>query len=78
MIVLIQINQVKSLTGELKVTVSKEKEIYFQNIKDNCDLNEDLFQKITKSYKGLILLMEQISEKMKEISGIWKDIYNLF
>ena len=69
------LNQVKSLTGELKVTVSKEKEIYFQNIKDNCDLNEDLFQKITKSYKGLILLMEQISEKMKEISGIWKDIY---
>ena len=69
------LNQVKSLTGELKVTVSKEKEIYFQNIKDNCDLNEELFQKITKSYKGLILLMEQLSDKMKEISELWKDIY---
>ena len=69
------LNQVKSLTGELKVTVSKDKEIYCQNIKDNCDLNEELFQKITKSYKGLILLMEQLSDKMKEISEIWKDIY---
>ena len=58
------------------MTVSKDKEIYCQNIKDNCDLNEDLFQKITKSYKGLILLMEQISEKMKEISQYWKELYN--
>ena len=69
------LNQVKSLTGELKVTVSKEKEIYLQNIKDNCDLNEESFQKITKSYKGLILIMEQLSDKMKEISELWKDIY---
>ena len=35
----ILLNQVKSLIGELKVTVSKEKEIYLQNIKDNSDLN---------------------------------------
>ena len=35
----ILLNQIKSLIGELKVTVSKEKEIYLQNIKDNCDLN---------------------------------------
>ena len=69
------LNQVKSLTGELKVTVNKEKEIYFQNIKDNCDLNEELLQKITKSYKELILLIEQLSDKMKEISELWKNMY---
>ena len=69
------LNQVKSLSGELKVTVSKEKEIYLENIKDYCDLNEELFQKITKAYKGLISLMEQLSDKMKEISELWKDIY---
>ena len=69
------LNQIKSLTGELKVTVSKEKEIYLENIKDNCDLNEELFQKITKAYKELVLLMEQLSDKMKEISELWKDIY---
>ena len=69
------LNNVKSLTGELKVTVSKEKEIYLENIKDNCDLNEQLLQKITKGYKALILLMEKLSEKMKELSELWKDIY---
>ena len=69
------LNQVKSLTGEILVSINKEKEIYYENIKDNVELNEDLFQKITKSYKDLILLMDQLSEKMKEISGLWKDIY---
>ena len=69
------LNQVKTLTGEIKVTVSKEKEIYLENIKDNCILNEELLQKITKGYKALILLMEQLSDKMKELSELWKDIY---
>ena len=69
------LNQVKTLDGELKVTVSKEKEIYLENIKDYADLNEELLQKITKGYKALILLMEQLSEKMKELSELWKEIY---
>ena len=69
------LNQIKTLTGELKVTVSKEKEIYSENIKDNCDLNEVLLQKITKGYKSLILIMEQLSDKMKELSELWKDIF---
>lgn len=69
------LNNVKTLSGELKVTINKEKEIYFANIKDNMDLNIELLQKLTKGYKGLIVLMEQINDKMKEISEIWKDIY---
>jgi hypothetical protein len=39
------------------------------------DINIELLQKLTKGYKGLIVLMEQMTEKMKEISEIWKDIY---
>ena len=69
------LKDIKTLSGELNVTVNKEKEIYFANIKDNMDLNIELLQKLTKGYKGLVVLMEQISEKMKEISEIWKDIY---
>ena len=69
------LNSIKSLDGQLKVTVSKEKEIYFENIKDYVNLNEDILQKITKGYKALILIMEQLGDKMKEISELWKDIY---
>lgn len=71
----INLSDVKTLSGELNVTVNKEKEIYFANIKDNMDINIELLQKLTKGYKGLVILMEQMSEKMKEISEIWKDIY---
>jgi sorting nexin-7/30/sorting nexin-8 len=69
------LNQVKSLDGQLKVTISKEKEIYFENIKDYLNLNEDLLQKITKGHKALILLMEQLGDKMKELSDLWKAVY---
>ena len=49
--------------------------MYLQNIEDNCNINEDLLQKVTKSYKSLMLLMTQISEKMKEISNLWKLVH---
>ena len=70
------ISESKSLNGEVKVTLNNEKEIYFANIKDNADINEEILQKITKNYKALILLMQQVSDKMKEISDIWKILYN--
>ena len=70
------LSKVKSLTGEINVTVSNDKEIYFQNIKNIADLNISIFQKITKGYKSLMTQMDQISEKMKEISQYWKEIYN--
>jgi sorting nexin-7/30/sorting nexin-8 len=69
------LNQVKTFDGELNVTVSKEKEIYFENIKDYADLNEEILKKITTEYKALITLMDQISDRMKEISELWKDLY---
>ena len=70
-----QIKEMKTLEGEIKITVTKEKEMYLQNIEDNCDINEELLQKVTKAYKSLILLMGQTSEKMKEISELWKLVH---
>ena len=70
------LRNIRSLTGEINVTVSNDKEIYFQNIKNIADLNISIFQKITKGYKSLMTQMDQISEKMKEISQYWKEIYN--
>jgi len=42
------LKDIKTLSGELNVTVNKEKEIYYANIKDNMDLNIELLQKLTK------------------------------
>ena len=70
-----KVSEIKTLEGDIKITVTKEKEMYLQNIEDNCNINEELLQKVTKSYKSLIVLMAQVSEKMKEISSLWKLIY---
>jgi hypothetical protein len=70
-----QIKEIKTLEGDIKITVTKEKEMYLQNIEDNCDINEELLQKITKAYKSLILLMGQTSDKMREISDLWKLVH---
>ena len=69
------LGEIKSLEGDIKISVSKEKEMYLKNIQDNCYLNMELLQKITKAYKELMLIMSQSYEKMKEISFLWKQIH---
>ena len=69
------VKEFKTLEGDIKISVTKEKEMYLQNIEDNCNINEELLQKVTKSYKSLMLLMAQVSDKMKEISNLWKLVH---
>jgi hypothetical protein len=69
------VKEIKTIEGDIKISVTKEKEMYLQNIEDNCNINEDLLQKVTKAYKSLMLLMNQVSEKMKEISNLWKIVH---
>ena len=65
----------KSIDGQIRISVSKEKETYLENIKDNADINIKIMQQITKAYKVLITHMKQSGEKMKEISELWKKLY---
>ena len=69
------IGEIKTLEGDIKISVSKEKEMYLKNIQDNCYLNMDLLQKITKAYKALMLIMAQSYDKMNEISSLWRQIH---
>ena len=68
----ISLEDFKSLSGKIKVSITKEKEVYFMNIKDNTKINEGIIKKINKSYKNLIVIMNNACEKMKEISDLWK------
>jgi len=69
------IGEIKTLEGDIKISVSKEKEMYLKNIQDNSYLNEELLQKITKAYKALMNLMTEITVKMKEISCLWNQVH---
>ena len=67
--------ELKTLDGQINIEITKEKEIYFDNIKNYSKSNYALLQKITKSYKSLLNIMQQMSDKMKEISLLWKQVF---
>ena len=69
------VGEIKTVEGDIKISVSKEKEIYLKNIEKNCCITEDLLQKVTKAYKGLLIMMSQVTDKMKEISVLWKQVH---
>ena len=70
------LKDIKTLDGKMNVAISKEKEIYLENIKDICDINETVIKKITQNYKQLTELMKQVSEKLKETGELWKIMYD--
>ena len=72
----ITLEDIKSLNGKIKISFNKEKEVYFMNIKDNTKINESILKKINKSYKNLIEIMQSANDKMKEISELWKLLYD--
>ena len=69
----LSLEDIKSLNGKIKISINKEKEVYFMNIKDNTKINESILKKINKSYKNLIQIMQSANDKMKEISDLWKN-----
>ncbi len=70
------IRDMKTVEGQIKISVSNEKEIYLDNIKDYADLYIQTLEQITKAYKSLINFTHQASEKMLEISELWKKLYD--
>ena len=68
------VRELKTLDGQVNIEITKENEIFFDNIKNYSKGNYQLLQKITKSYKSLLNIMQQMADKMKEISLLWKQV----
>ena len=68
------INDFKTKTGFIKVSLSNDKEEYFKTIKENCLNYQITLSNITKAYKNLINTMINVSEQMKSIAEIWKSL----
>ena len=69
------INENQSFSGRANVDVKKEKEIFFENIKDNIAYNEILFTKLNENFKLLKVQIENITLKIDEIAQIWNEIH---
>ena len=68
------VRQIKTMSGEVDIGINDEKEIYFENIKNYAKGNYQLLQKITKGYKSIMNIMQQLSNKMKDVSKLWKQV----
>ena len=67
-----RINDFNNVDGLIKVNLSADNEIYFQNIIDDIEMNESLMTQIVHGYKNLFKLVLEINEKMTEIGYLWK------
>ena len=73
----IDIKDRKSLNGELKIKINKEKEIYLENIRDNTIYNSNLFKKLNNNFKSLNDEFSLVIKRLEIISDIYKQIYEV-
>ena len=68
--------EIKSLNGEINISINRDKELLADKIKEISETNEDLMKKITKEYKILNLHLQGVISKIKDINLIWNQLYN--
>jgi sorting nexin-7/30/sorting nexin-8 len=68
------IKENQSLFGKASIEVKKEKEIFFENIKDNVAFNETLLTKLNENLKLLKTQIENVTLKIDEIAQNWNEL----
>ena len=67
----------KSLDGEMNVKITKEKEIYLENIKDNSIFNGNLFKKLNNNFKLLQDEFLAVIKRFESISQVYRQLYDV-
>ena len=57
--------------------ITAEKEGYLENIKDNTNININLFKKLNNSFKSLFEEMNSVINRMEEISQLWEQLHKV-
>ena len=73
----IEIKERKSINGELKIKITKEKEIYLENIKDNTIYNGNLFKKLNNNFKLLQDEFLAVIKRFESISDVYRQLYDV-
>ena len=66
---------IKTLTGEINISINKDKELYAEKIKTVAENNEVLMKKITKEYKILNQQIQSVVSKITDINILWDELY---
>ena len=72
-----EIKERKSIDGEFKIKINKEKEIYLENIKDNSIYNGNLFKKLNNNFKILKDEFSLVIKRFELISDVYHELYNV-
>ena len=67
--------EIKTLTGEINISVNYDKEQYADKIKTISENNEDMMKRMIKEYKYLITQLQNVITKIKKINIIWDEFY---
>ena len=66
-----------TLDGKATIQISQEKENYLENIKDNTQINLNLYKKLNYSFKQLFDEINVVTNRMEEISQIWNNLHKV-
>ena len=65
----------KSPSGKLDIAINEEREIFYQNIKDNTELNQELLSKLNKNLKALSNELSVVVNRMDDISKNCEELF---
>ena len=74
---IVDVQEFKSLDEKAPLLITAEKEGYLENIKDNTNINMNLFKKLNYSFKCLFDEMNSVINRMEEISKLWEDLHKV-
>ena len=70
-----EVQDFREVNENVNLLITAEKEGYLENIKDNSNININLFKKLNYSFKLLFDEMNTVINRMDEISNLWQQIY---
>ena len=70
-----KVKDIKTKTGEIAISITKDKEDLSKKIKQYSERNIELMKKLTKNYKMLKIQMQNVISKIKDIATIWDSLY---
>ena len=71
-----QLKDYQTTTGKIDIKVDEGTEIYYQNIKDQIELNQNLLSKLNKQLKLLNNEMNMVVTRLSEVAKSCEELFN--
>ena len=69
------LKEYKTLNGQLDIKVDDSREIFYQNIKDQTEINQELLSKLNKQFKLINNEMNMVVLRLEEISKTCEELF---